>query len=181
MCQPGEYALSSSATLLTPFCLCNVELYIGQTRLEHSTGSELGLNMASYVILVFSIQKNTVPGENIGHGRSGHPYFGIVKALVCRVLHLRGNRAANESPLHCYYPHPHARQNLHVHIVTTHLHQAVAHYGTLFGITAPSIEAHSLRASGAMGYCPSMCLSGHRPHPNDGVCGTVMPCSATYM
>ena len=149
LCRPGEYAVSSEASLSTPFRLADVELFVGRTRLDFVTAPEDDLRSASYAILTFTLQKNTVPGEKIGHARSGHPYFCPVLALVRRVLHLRQHGATPTTPLHCYYTRQ-TRHDLHVQAVTTLLRKAVALQGAEYGITAKDVEARSLRSSGAM-------------------------------
>ena len=149
LCRPGEYAVSSNASLSTPFRLADVELFVGQTRLNLASAPEEHLRAATYSILVFTNQKNTVRGEKIGHGRSGHPDFCPVLAIVRRVLHLRQHGADITTPLHSYY-HRSIRRDLQVKSVTTLLKKAAAQYGPEYGIAAADVEARSLRASGAM-------------------------------
>ena len=149
LCRPGEYAVSSTETLSTPFRLADVELYLGQTRLNLASAPETSLRAATYAILVFTNQKNTVRGEKIGHGRSGHAEFCPVQAIVRRVLHLRQHGADVTTPLHSYYQRG-VRRDVHVRSVTTLLRKAAAQHGPEYGITAADVEARSLRSSGAM-------------------------------
>ena len=149
LCRPGEYALSSSSSLSTPFRIQDVALYRGQTRLNLATATPQQLHTATYAILTFSLQKNTVPGEKIGHGRSGHDYFCPVLALVRRTLHLRVNRAPPETPLHSFYTLG-TRNDLRVAPVTTLLRRFVATMGSTYGLQASDVEARSLCSSGAM-------------------------------
>ena len=149
LCRPGEYAVSSSDTLSTPFRLADVELFIGQTRLNFASAPDQDLLAATYAVLIFTNQKNTVRGEKIGHGRSGHAEFCPVLAIVRRVLHLRQHGADPTTPLHSYYQRG-ARHDVHVRSVTTLLRKATAQYGPEYGIAATDVEARSLRSSGAM-------------------------------
>ena len=149
LCRPGEYALSSSSSLSTPFRLCDVDLFLGNARLDVHTADEDALRAATYVTLTFTLQKNTVPGEKIGHGRSGHPVFCPVLAVVRRILHLRANGAPPTAPLHSYYTRR-TRHDLHVRSVTTLLRKAVAELGPHYGLSPAAVEARSLRSSGAM-------------------------------
>lgn len=149
LCRPGEYALSSSSSLSTPFRLADVELFVGATRIDIYTAAEPILRSATYAVLVFTLQKNTVAGEKIGHGRSGHPYFCPVLAIVRRALHLRQAGAHPHTPLHSYYVRR-TRHDLQVRSVTTLLRKSVALLGAPYGIKASDVEARSLRSSGAM-------------------------------
>ena len=149
LCRPGEYALSSDSALSTPFRFMDVDLYIGQRQLDLATATEAEFNAATYAVLTFTLQKNTVPGEKIGHGRSGHPYFCPVLAVVRRLLHLRQNGAPREAALHSWYTRRN-RHDLRVRSVTTLLRKAVAEHGQAFGLKPSDVEARSLRSSGAM-------------------------------
>lgn len=73
LCHPGKYALLLDFTLLTRFCLADVKLYIGLTQLDLASAPPLMLQAVTYTILTFTTQKNTVPGEKIGH--SWQPNF----------------------------------------------------------------------------------------------------------
>ena len=149
LCRPGEYALSSDSALSTPFPLSDVDLYVGQTRLDLLHAPPGRLASATYVILTFSLQKNTVPGEKIGHGRSGHHFFCPVLATVRRIMHLRANGAPPDTPLHSWFTRG-IRHDLRVRSVTTLLRKTVALYGAPYGLQPSDVEARSLRSSGAM-------------------------------
>lgn len=147
LCRPGEYAVSRQAALSTPFRLADLELYAGPTLLD-LTDPLTDLSTATYATLTFTTQKNTVPGEKIGHGRSGHAYFCPVLALVRRAAHLRQHGASPDTPLHCH--HRGAFRDLHVPSVTALLRKTVAMIGRPFGLRPHDVEARSLRSSGAM-------------------------------
>lgn len=148
LCRPSEYSLSSTDTYTTPFRLRDVELFIGHTRLDVLTAPESSIRAATYALLTFTNQKNTVPGEKIGHGRSGHPYFCPVAALIRRILHLRKHNAPAHTPLHNYFSS--GFHHLRSHAVTTLLKRHVAEMGEPFGLLPRDVQARSLRSSGAM-------------------------------
>jgi hypothetical protein len=43
---------------------------------------------ATFALLTYSYQKNVVHGKTVGHGHTGHPYFGPVQSLAHWVEHL---------------------------------------------------------------------------------------------
>ena len=148
--RPGEYAATTGES--HPFRLADVELYQGARRLDHLYAPIDELTSATFVILVFTTQKNAVRGEKIGHGRSGHRFFCPVRAIARRVAHHRQHGAAPNTPLHVYYqgtpqPRPHA---LTTRGLNAYLRRFVATHGRAYGIRGTDVEARSLRSSGAM-------------------------------
>ena len=92
--RPGEYTDTSTATRnpdKAPFRLGDVQLFVGNTRLDILRAPEAVLWTATFGSLTFDDQKNSVCGEVIGLAIIGNPYLCPVKALVRRILHLRPN------------------------------------------------------------------------------------------
>ena len=62
LCRPGEYtAPLTSDSYTTPFCLCNVTLFHGQTRLHQFTTPANILQSATHASLTFTKQKTALP------------------------------------------------------------------------------------------------------------------------
>lgn len=147
--RPGEYC--SSSTEAHPFRVSDVELFCGPHLLPITHCTDRELQTATFVKLTFTTQKNSVAGECIGHGRSGHPLMCPVLAVVRRLLHLRQHRAAPDTPVHCFFASP----GLPISSVTSRdvtdlLRRATAILGPSLGLSPLDIDARSLRASGAM-------------------------------
>jgi hypothetical protein len=100
--RPGEYVVSSGE-LSAPFRLINAELFVNQRRLDWRQCTEADIEAATFVLLAFTNQKNSVCGKKIGHGRSRHPRFCPVLAASRRILHLRHNQALDSTPLYGFY------------------------------------------------------------------------------
>jgi hypothetical protein len=145
--RPGEYAKTENADC--PFRLCDVHLLRGVTRLDPFTASHISLQSATHVALEFTNQKNGTRGELVGLGRSGHPTWCPVQAVLNRVLHLRLHHAPPVTPLFCYCSNG-RWQSITTTILTQHLRTAVAAIGATWGITPSDISIRSLRSSGAM-------------------------------
>jgi hypothetical protein len=84
---PGEYTITGQSP--HPFTLANVRLWHHDTPIDPLTASPDSLLSATFVILIFTDQKNAVRGKTVGHGRSGDPQACPVLAVVRRILHLR--------------------------------------------------------------------------------------------
>jgi hypothetical protein len=106
------------------------------------------LALVNFVALEFTNQKNGVRGELVGLGRSGHPAWCPVLALINRVKHLRINRAPPTLPLYSY--HQYHWQSITTTTLTTHLRHTVTAIGAQFGVAPSDISIRSLRSSGAM-------------------------------
>jgi hypothetical protein len=145
--RPGEYAQTANPES-TPFCLRDVHLHIGTTRLHHLTCPLQSLDSATFVCLEFTDQKNGVRGELIGLGRSGTPAFCPVQACANRVRHLRQYNAAPTTPLYAYFSS--TWQAITTTILTTELRRSVPALGHTVGIVPSDISVRSLRSSGAM-------------------------------
>jgi len=107
------------------------------------------LHSATFALLTYSDQKNTVRGETIGHGRTRHAFIGPVKALACRVEHLLRHHAPPDMPLHTVYT-PDRVKNVSSSDITKSLRRSAASLFHLTGIHPHEISARSLRPGGAM-------------------------------
>lgn len=146
--RPGEYT-GNTTTNNHPFRLCDVQLHTGTTRHNSLTTPVTTLQTATFVTLEFTTQKNGVRGEVIGLGKSGHPYFCPVLAMVRRMTHLRAHTASPNIPLSTYWR---AAQQHRVTPadISDALRCATTLLGPRYGFLAKDISARSLRASGAM-------------------------------
>jgi hypothetical protein len=148
--RPGEHC-HTTAEGGHPFLFENVELFIGSEFIDIETATLFTLQAATFVKLTFTIQKNGVRGEKIGHGRSGHLLFCPVLAIVRRLWHHRTHRAPTNTPLHCWFatvggvPHNTASTT-----ITKIVRDSCAALGDFYGVKPSEICARSLRASGAM-------------------------------
>ncbi|KAL7475286.1 hypothetical protein ACHAW6_001207 [Cyclotella cf. meneghiniana] len=77
---PGEYTDSNQEW--TPFCFCDVQLFIGRQQLDLLQGSIALILQARFASLTFNDQENGVRGEVIGLGCSGDTYLCPVKAII---------------------------------------------------------------------------------------------------
>ena len=145
--RPREYV--STASNSTPFTLADVQLFMGNIRLNLSTASDQTLLRATFCTLEFTTQKNGVCGEVIGLGRSGSLLLCPVCALAHRVIHLRRHNAPPGTPLGKYF-HNTSWRDLRPRHITADLRQAVSLLGPSVGLVPKDISARSLRATGTM-------------------------------
>lgn len=124
----------------------DVQLFIGNSRLDIFHAPEEQLNLATFVSLTFTDQKNGVRGEVIGLGRSEDPFLCPVKAAIRRLLYLRDNNATAQTPLAHVFDGPSVTPSR----ITTVLRNAVAALGTDLGFLPSDVSARCLRAAGAM-------------------------------
>ena len=117
-------------------------------KLNPLTCTELLLDTASHVALEFTTQKNGVRGELVGLGRSGHPIFCPVLAIINRVKHLRLHQAHPTTPLFQYFDR--APRTLTTNELTQQLRFTCNILGHTVGINSADISIRSLRSSGAM-------------------------------
>ena len=69
---PGYYTGTKSDS--SPFRLSDVTFIVGRTVFNTATATDNELAAATFVILVFTKQKNGVRDEKIGHGTTGDPF-----------------------------------------------------------------------------------------------------------
>ena len=144
--RPGEYVVSQAES--TPFEIKDVQLFLGQRRLNLVTASEAELLSATFASLTFDKQKNSVRGEVIGHAPSGDPVLCSVRALARRIIHLRSNNAPLTTPLASAYTASGLQQVRPRHI-TEALRLAVTFLGPSLGFLPGDVSARCLRAAGA--------------------------------
>ena len=67
------------------------------------TAPDVEIQSATFTTLTFTAQKNGMPGEVIGLGRSGNLQLCPVLSTIHRILHLRHHNAGATTPLARYY------------------------------------------------------------------------------
>ncbi len=146
--RPGEYTGGTSDT--TPFRFCDVQLFVGQRRLDLSSATTDQILSATFATLEFTTQKNGVRGEVIGLARSGDPHLCPVLTLLRRIIHARDNNIPFKSPLASYKDNTGRLHYVMPLDVTASLKLAVHTMGPSLGFLDKDISARSLRAAGAM-------------------------------
>jgi hypothetical protein len=130
--RPGKYTATPSETI--PFRYTDVQLFIGQRRLDLASCSDAEIRSATFVTLTFTDQKNGVRGEVIGLNRSGNPQLCPVLSAIRRI-HYYNNTLNIITPSN----------------ISLTLHTAVNLLGpAVLGVLPNDVSARSLRASGAM-------------------------------
>jgi hypothetical protein len=92
---PGEYTDNNK----TPFCLKDVQLFIGPSSLNLQTLSTATFAQACFGSLTFTDQENGVRDKVIGQALTGNSFICPVKALVRHVLYLQSHNAPPTTPL----------------------------------------------------------------------------------
>ena len=149
--RPGEYCWTNAEC--HPFRLMDVELWVGDTKLDLATATDPQLLSATFVMLTFSTQKNGVLGEKIGQGRSGHLLLCPVRATARRIIHLRTHGlTAPTTPLHtfCGTHRNSTSRVVRSALILEILRRSVLTLGPSLGLNIKHVTVCSLRASGAM-------------------------------
>ena len=149
--RPGEYTDTSTRTRnpdKAPFRLGDVQLFVGNTRLDILRAPAAVLLTATFASLTFDDQKNSVRGEVIGLATSGDPYLCPVKSLVRRILHIRPNVTHHDVPLARVWLRT-STTSVRPKDITATLRQAVTFLGPELGFLSSDVSARCLRASGA--------------------------------
>ena len=144
--RPGEYTDNDGYTDKHPFLLENVQLFIGDTRLNLLTDPDSRLKQARFASLTFTTQKNEVQGEVIGLACSGDAVMCPVKAIVRRVIYLRQNGALPTTPLAHVY---NSTGLVTAAAITNCIRTAVSDLGPTLGFMPCDVSARCLRAAGA--------------------------------
>lgn len=149
--RPGEYCVTSTDAP-HPFRIQDVRLFIGAYVLDPYKASEAQLLTATFSRLMFTTQKNSVRGEEVGLGPSGDSLFCPARALARRLLHLRAHSAPPDTPLHKFFPDPNSNKSCVIRSadITAALRRSVLAVGAQVGVDISKIDSRSLRASGAM-------------------------------
>lgn len=140
--RPGEYTDNDN----TPFCLKDVQLFIGPRCLNLQTSSAAELAQARFGSLTFTDQKNGVRGEVIGQASTGDSFVCPVKSLVRRILYLRSHNAPPTTPLSRVFNTP---ARVTPSVLTATLRDCVQYLGPDLGFLPSEVSARSLRAAGA--------------------------------
>lgn len=99
---PGEYTHTSNPEAAL-FWLTDTHILINDCCLNHLLCSKEELLAITYIALEFTTHKNGVQGELLGLGRSGHPTWCPVKALLNQIRHLHTFKASPTTPLYSYF------------------------------------------------------------------------------
>ena len=87
---PGECSMTSGEP--HPFRWCDIQLYMGQIQLDMFGAKSSQLRAADWSGMTFTVLKSGVPGEILGHSRSGalhaRPVVGF--AELCLLLRKHG-------------------------------------------------------------------------------------------
>jgi integrase len=145
--RPGEYCNSTGEESSHPFHTDEIELWLGQRKLDLASATEHELLTATFCMLEFSDQKNANRGEKVGHATSGDFIFCPVRAIARRVIHLRRNGAPPHTPIHCYYEQFRGRQ---LRVPSSSINLLLRHSATLLGLDPADITVKAMRATGAM-------------------------------
>ena len=140
--RPGEYTDNDK----TPFRLEDVQLFIGDTRINLTTAPTEQARQARFASLTFTNQKNGVRGEVIGLACSGDPYLCPVQAIIRRVLYLRHHSAPSQTPLARVF---YTTTRVTASLLTTCIRDSVSHLGPSLGFLPQDVSARCLRAAGA--------------------------------
>jgi hypothetical protein len=144
--RPGEYTDSNSDS--SPFRFKDVQLFIGEQRLDLATATRASIQTTTFATLTFTDQKNGVRGEVIGLARSGCPTLCPVLSLTRRLLHLRDNNAQDTDPIARVYTT--RWEKIVPSIITRTLRQAVTFLSPAsLGFNPSDVSARCLRAAGA--------------------------------
>ena len=72
-----------------PLRWCDIQIYMGQLQLDVFEAKAYQLRAADWSGMTFTVQKSGVPGEIVGHARSGalhvyfmHPLVGLMDKVV---------------------------------------------------------------------------------------------------
>ena len=140
--RPGEYTDNDK----NPFRFEDVQLFIGDTRINLSTAPIEQVRQARFASLTFTNQKNGVRGEVIGLACSGDPYLCPVQAIIRRILYLRQNSAPSNTPLARVF---NTATKVTASLLTTCIRDSVAQLGPSLGFLPEDVSARCLRAAGA--------------------------------
>lgn len=158
--RPGEYTDDQKPDA-TPFRICDVQLFIGEQRLDVKTSTTAELTAARFASLTFTNQKNGVRGEVIGLALSGDLFICPVRAIIRRILHWRTSSSLDDTaPLARVYLQTNAGDSAAGGIADTTTHVtskritdvirvAVFAIGPSLGFLPSDVSARSLRAAGA--------------------------------
>jgi hypothetical protein len=144
----GEYNYSMSESA-TPFRLMDVELWRGEQRIDIMNAPAEQLLAATASYLVYTMQKNGVRNERIGHGVTGHPVINPTTALARRIIHHRQHHAPRDTALYNYYVTAQRKGRISASDISGHLQLTAQIWGAQYGFHQSHASSHSLRIGGA--------------------------------
>ena len=147
--RPGEHTHPPASSGSQPFRLMDVTFSLGDQAYPAATSDLNTIRLATFATLTFTVQKNGVRGEKVGHARSGHAGTCPVAALIRRVLHLRAHDAPPTTTLCTVYLAARTPKYVTSAVLTATLRSAAAALPNL-GFQPCDISARALRAGGAM-------------------------------
>jgi hypothetical protein len=142
--RPSEYTIAG--TNPHPFTLADVRLWQHTTPIDPLSAPAQVLQSATFVVLIFTNQKNAVRGETVGHGRSQVSTACPVLAVVRRILHLRSFNAPPHTPLCALNA---TGGSVTPAAITALLRQAGLAYSIQTNAVLPVIHQRALRPTGA--------------------------------
>ena len=147
--RPRECSMTSGEP--HPLRWSDIQLYMGQLQLDVFGAKAYQLRAADWSSMTFTMQKSGVPGEIVGHARSGALRVCPVVGLAELCLLLRKHRAPHDAPLRihreitsgplCY---------IKISDITKALKSAARVHGAEFGIGPDDVSAGCLRSTGAI-------------------------------
>ena len=143
---PGEYSVGGTDCDSTPFKVQDATVYENARPIPFGHKRWEDVNFSQ---LYFTTQKNSMKGESMEHGLSGHAYACPTRTTQRLLTRLHQNNARKSTPL-CAYKEGHQGKLVRSTDITTALRTSVAAIGAKFGLKPRDISALSLRASEAM-------------------------------
>ena len=144
--RPGEYTANSEDS--TPFRACDTILFKDEDPVTYKKATEASMAPCNFVTEEFTIQKNSVCGEVVGHGPTSSTTANPVEVVKRRFLHLKKHSAPPTITLCSYYQNGKWKEVTSTN-VTKLLRQAAAQLPQ-YNLQPRDISARSLRAAGAM-------------------------------
>jgi hypothetical protein len=141
--RPGEYTDNPN----NPFHLADVQLFIGNTRIDLVTAPMEQVQQARFASLTFTNQKNGVLGEVIGLAHSGDPYLCPVLSIIRRVLYLRQHSAPSNMPIARVFGT--TISTVTAAAITTCIRDSVTYLGPRLGFLLGDVSARCLQAASA--------------------------------
>ena len=133
------------------FRWCDMQLYMGQLKLDVFGAKSSQLRAADWSGMTFTVQKSGVPGNTVGHARSGALHSCPVVGLSELFLLLIKHGSPHDAPLGTYREIPSGPICYIKSIgISKALKSAARVHGTEFGIGPDDVNAGCLCSTGAM-------------------------------
>ena len=137
---PGSHSYSSSDP---------ANIFVVTQATQATKSSPVTCAAATFVSLLFTMQKNGVKGESIGHGTTCHTCACAVVAIQRRVVHLRQHGAPPDMHLAAVF-NGKRLSTLRSAEITSALRAANKIIGPQVGFTPYDVSTRSMRAGGTM-------------------------------